>query len=68
MQDIRCRQCAKLLARAVYTYLEIKCPRCRVINSLKAESLAPERPERLNPESCNGHTDHSLARRQAPPG
>ncbi|WP_363317780.1 Com family DNA-binding transcriptional regulator [uncultured Amphritea sp.] len=31
MQDIRCQHCNKLLAKAIYTLIEIKCPRCGCI-------------------------------------
>lgn len=39
---IRCGQCNKKLAVAVFEMLEIKCPRCRHLNQFHT----PERPER----------------------
>ncbi|MGH1461010.1 MAG: Com family DNA-binding transcriptional regulator [Neptuniibacter sp.] len=32
MQNVRCSQCRKLLAKAIYQQLQIKCPRCGRIN------------------------------------
>ncbi|MGB0732102.1 MAG: Com family DNA-binding transcriptional regulator [Pontibacterium sp.] len=32
LKEVRCTKCAKLLAKADYTKLEIKCPRCGRIN------------------------------------
>ncbi|HTN31094.1 MAG TPA: Com family DNA-binding transcriptional regulator [Pseudomonas sp.] len=44
MFDIRCGGCDRLLGRASGCYtLQIKCPRCRTLNHLKAESL-PKAP------------------------
>jgi phage FluMu protein Com len=37
--DIRCLGCNKLLGKGIWTELEIKCPRCKLINNLKATSL-----------------------------
>ncbi|HBO4355103.1 TPA: Com family DNA-binding transcriptional regulator [Pseudomonas aeruginosa] len=59
VKDIRCGGCHRLLARAgQFDALEIKCPRCRTLNHLKAESLpaAPssartEAPCKLSPSS-----------------
>ncbi|OXS19881.1 Com family DNA-binding transcriptional regulator [Pseudomonas fluorescens] len=40
MQEIRCGHCGrKLAAVREFTELQIKCPRCRTLNHLKAESL-----------------------------
>ncbi|MBK1683379.1 Com family DNA-binding transcriptional regulator [Rhodoferax fermentans] len=54
MQEVRCGACGKLLAIGDYKRLQIKCPRCRVLNDLRAESL---QPERLRASSKNGLTD-----------
>ncbi|WP_435626995.1 Com family DNA-binding transcriptional regulator [Candidatus Ferrigenium straubiae] len=43
METIRCGKCSKLLAKASYSKLEIKCPRCGTLNQLRAESPKPER-------------------------
>lgn len=54
MQNLRCGECAKLLARALgYAELQIKCPRCGTLNHMKAESLPSVRPERLEEGSCH---------------
>ena len=40
---VRCGNCQKLLAKGVYSILEIKCARCGTLNHLRAESPEPER-------------------------
>ncbi|MFI8383345.1 Com family DNA-binding transcriptional regulator [Pseudomonas sp. NPDC079086] len=57
MIDIRCGGCGRLLAKAAgFTQLQIKCPRCRVINSQTAVSCP--NPERLGaPRSEVAHGD-----------
>ncbi|TBV12743.1 Com family DNA-binding transcriptional regulator [Stutzerimonas kirkiae] len=46
MFDIRCGGCGRLLCRAAGSYsLQIKCPRCRTLNHLKAPE-PPSRPPR----------------------
>ncbi|WP_076424517.1 Com family DNA-binding transcriptional regulator [Aquipseudomonas alcaligenes] len=51
MKDIRCGGCDRLLARASrFDSLQIKCPRCRTLNHLKAESL-PEAPSSARTEA-----------------
>lgn len=46
-QNLRCGACAKLLAKAGGIYeIQIKCPRCGVLNHMKAESLPSDRRER----------------------
>lgn len=48
MQDIRCGEChRKLAAIGDFSELQIKCPRCRTLNHLKAPSLPSECPEHL---------------------
>ncbi|MBI3714214.1 MAG: Com family DNA-binding transcriptional regulator [Burkholderiales bacterium] len=44
MQEIRCGNCRKKLAEGIFTRLNMKCPRCRVMNQLSAESAPSERP------------------------
>ncbi|ENB4453071.1 Com family DNA-binding transcriptional regulator [Escherichia albertii] len=34
MQNIRCKNCYKLLARASFHHIEIKCPRCKSLNQI----------------------------------
>ncbi|MFP0199071.1 Com family DNA-binding transcriptional regulator [Pseudomonas sp. PHC1] len=57
MQDIRCGHCCRKLAAASgFTELQIKCPRCRTLNHLKATSFPPacrEHPEPRVPECSN---------------
>ena len=36
VKEIRCRKCNKKLAEADYRQLAIKCPRCGVMNTMKA--------------------------------
>ncbi|MEN5179190.1 Com family DNA-binding transcriptional regulator [Comamonas testosteroni] len=69
MTEIRCGQCHRKLAEGTYVVLSIKCPRCGAMNSLRAESPAPERPGASLPkESSYDCSNRSLDRRQAPPG
>ncbi|MGO3950599.1 Com family DNA-binding transcriptional regulator [Pseudomonas sp. BP11-1-1] len=52
MQDIRCGQCCRKLATAKgFIELQIKCPRCRTLNHLKAQSL---------PTACREHPEHRV--------
>ncbi|WP_090322581.1 Com family DNA-binding transcriptional regulator [Nitrosomonas oligotropha] len=44
MQEIRCGQCNKKLAEAVFIQLNIKCPRCGTLNRLSAGSALQEHP------------------------
>ena len=57
MQDIRCGHCCRKLAAASgFQELQIKCPRCRTLNHLKAQSLPPvcrEHPEQRVHECSN---------------
>ncbi|WP_083387073.1 Com family DNA-binding transcriptional regulator [Pseudomonas sp. GXM4] len=57
VQDIRCGSCCRKLAAASgFTELQIKCPRCRTFNHLKAPSLPPacrEHPEQRVHECRN---------------
>ncbi|MCG9093447.1 Com family DNA-binding transcriptional regulator [Laribacter hongkongensis] len=66
--DIRCGQCGRKLAEGRYLELTIKCPRCRAMNHMKAESLTPERPRAPRPgETHDQQPDHPLAGRQTTP-
>lgn len=44
METVRCGNCSKMLAKADFVQIEIKCPRCGTLNYVKAKSLEPERP------------------------
>ncbi len=46
MEEIRCGNCNRKLAEADYRRLAIKCPRCGVLNVMKAKSLTPDAIER----------------------
>ncbi|HGM5039169.1 TPA: Com family DNA-binding transcriptional regulator [Stenotrophomonas maltophilia] len=47
MENLRCGGCAKLLGKADgYRQIQIKCPRCGVLNHMKAQSLSSDRLER----------------------
>ncbi|MFI8609520.1 Com family DNA-binding transcriptional regulator [Pseudomonas sp. NPDC077649] len=53
VKDLRCGGCHRLLAKVGrFDVLQIKCPRCRAINNVKAESL-PTAPTSAGQEaSC----------------
>ncbi|MDH1211142.1 Com family DNA-binding transcriptional regulator [Pseudomonas chengduensis] len=53
VKDLRCGGCHRLLAKVgQFDVLQIKCPRCRAINHLRAESL-PTTPSSAGQEaSC----------------
>ena len=44
-KQIRCGKCNKLLAKGMAGNIEIKCPRCRAINHVRAESPSSELPD-----------------------
>ncbi|HML54197.1 MAG TPA: Com family DNA-binding transcriptional regulator [Solidesulfovibrio magneticus] len=52
--EIRCGQCGRLLAKGTGT-IEIKCPRCRTINHVRAAS-PEDSPERADKECSRGPT------------
>nr|WP_198600713.1 Com family DNA-binding transcriptional regulator [Escherichia coli] len=45
-QNVRCKNCNKLLARASFHYIEIKCPRCKTLNQITSHR-APHTHEEL---------------------
>lgn len=54
MQEIRCGGCGRKLAVGVFTRLQIKCPRCGLMNDMRAiSSPQPERPGA--PQTKGGH-------------
>ena len=60
MLDIRCGGCNKLLARADYKALEIKCPRCKTMNNLQAvEPRSSALSASIESVIC-GKTDYSV--------
>ncbi|WP_371856964.1 Com family DNA-binding transcriptional regulator [Pseudomonas sp. NFACC44-2] len=59
MQDIRCGNCCRKLAAASgFQELQIKCPRCRTLNHLKAQSL---------PQACREHPEQRVHECSNPP-
>lgn len=42
LKEIRCHKCGKLLAKGEALVLELKCPRCKAYNFLRALSARPE--------------------------
>ncbi|WP_425596057.1 Com family DNA-binding transcriptional regulator [Roseibium album] len=61
MKEIRCGTCRKLLMksadRAIVGIIEIKCPRCGTMNSLRPLEPFSERQERHTPEkTCPGNS------------
>ncbi|MDS1619950.1 Com family DNA-binding transcriptional regulator [Escherichia coli] len=51
-QSIRCKNCNKLLARAAFHYIEVKCPRCKTLNQL---TRATEPPTHMRSYNCGEH-------------
>ena len=62
-QDIRCPNCHRKLAASTYRRLQIKCPRCGVVNEFNEYPNDPERPDRQTQEP----PDASDPRNQEPP-
>ncbi|HIX41363.1 MAG TPA: Com family DNA-binding transcriptional regulator [Candidatus Desulfovibrio intestinigallinarum] len=46
LEEIRCCQCGKLLAKGQARVMEFKCPRCGAFTILRATRPGTERPER----------------------
>jgi len=68
MQDIRCSECSKKLGAGQYIQLSIKCPRCKSINNLSAESTTQDRRGATFKGSSHASTaSNTLARRKTPP-
>ncbi|WP_120185394.1 MULTISPECIES: Com family DNA-binding transcriptional regulator [Zymobacter] len=54
MKPIRCASCGRLLLKAeVYSLLEVKCPRCKTVNSFRSSEFKPT-PAKAQPE-CPAH-------------
>ncbi|MCV4272280.1 Com family DNA-binding transcriptional regulator [Pseudomonas capsici] len=63
MQEIRCGHCSRKLAAARgFIELQIKCPRCRTLNHLKAESLLTP------PLSAPSHQEATCTHNRSSPG
>jgi phage FluMu protein Com len=54
MEEIRCGDCGKLLAKGEVVTLTIKCPRCGAINHLRATSPNQESPGAPRKERDHG--------------
>jgi phage FluMu protein Com len=67
MQEIRCGQCNKKLAEAIFSRLSIKCPRCGTFNQLSAQSAVQERQPSVEPSTQGTHDApaHPNHRREA---
>ncbi|MBV7457343.1 Com family DNA-binding transcriptional regulator [Acidovorax sp. sif1233] len=50
MQEVRCASCNRKLAEGLFQQLNIKCPRCGTLNSMRVENPSPSRVENSEPE------------------
>lgn len=66
MQEIRCCNCCKKLAEGDYLRLDIKCPRCKVVNRLSVMNTELERQGASIRTGKNDKSNRSLDGRQAP--
>ncbi|WP_211452634.1 Com family DNA-binding transcriptional regulator [Collimonas antrihumi] len=48
MQEIRCGNCHKKLGVGTFQQLNMKCPRCKTMNNLRATSTPPACPSASN--------------------
>ncbi|HGJ0761812.1 TPA: Com family DNA-binding transcriptional regulator [Salmonella enterica subsp. enterica serovar Bovismorbificans] len=53
--NVRCRHCNKLLARASFDFIEVKCPRCKTLNTVISSS-AIEHPTYTRNRTCGEQT------------
>ncbi|EMY8848534.1 Com family DNA-binding transcriptional regulator [Salmonella enterica] len=53
--NVRCRHCNKLLARASFDFIEVKCPRCKTLNIITSPS-ASEHPTYTRNHACGEQT------------
>ncbi len=61
MKECRCKRCNKLLAKAEYELIEIKCPRCKRLNRLKATEPLTTAPSSANVKGEQyGQTNHPV--------
>ncbi|EDY0381417.1 Com family DNA-binding transcriptional regulator [Salmonella enterica] len=59
--DVRCRHCNKLLARASFDFIEVKCPRCKTLNIITSPS-AIEHPTYTRSHACGEQQETSVPR------
>ncbi|WP_126311855.1 Com family DNA-binding transcriptional regulator [Delftia acidovorans] len=60
LKEIRCGQCGRKLAMAIFEQIQIKCPRCGTMNHMQAESLTHERPGASIPMTANDTPSHRM--------
>ncbi|EMH6741931.1 Com family DNA-binding transcriptional regulator [Salmonella enterica] len=53
--NVRCQHCNKLLARASFDFIEVKCPRCKTLNIITSPS-AIEHPTYTRNRTCGEQT------------
>ncbi len=51
-KEVRCGHCNRLLGKGEVLDFEMKCPRCKTINHVRAESPCSEPPEGQNGANC----------------
>ncbi|WP_420904479.1 Com family DNA-binding transcriptional regulator [Candidatus Magnetaquiglobus chichijimensis] len=62
LEELRCGQCGRLLAKGAGTRVEIKCPKCKTLNHFSGqEPRQTERQRALSSGSKNEHTDQKPA-------
>lgn len=60
MKNVNCGHCGRKLAIAEYIEIQIKCPRCKTLNHLRAESPPPAPMSATVKEMPHGQTNHGL--------
>jgi phage FluMu protein Com len=63
MIEIRCVACSRKLAEGQFIRLAIKCPRCKTLNHLNAESTESAKSVRNIPERHGAPTHERSSRR-----
>ncbi|EBL2577010.1 Com family DNA-binding transcriptional regulator [Salmonella enterica] len=59
--NVRCQHCNKLLARASFDFIEVKCPRCKTLNIITSPS-AIEHPTYTRNRTCGEQQEISVPR------
>jgi phage FluMu protein Com len=54
MQELRCGACRKKLGAGIFIEIQIKCPRCKTMNYLRAERSTSARHERQEQRTTRG--------------
>lgn len=63
MREIRCEACSRKLAEGEFIRLAIKCPRCKTLNHLNAESAMSAKSVRTQPERHGAPAPERSSRR-----